>query len=153
MSILDKLEAIEGDYLTAKQVAEILGVHPVTVRLWCRKRKIERRRIGRVWEIPKRAVLRRGRTEMPPPLLSMPYLSIPKAAHLLGISQHTLRRWCKIGKVPCRKMGRNYQLSRRTINELMGELQEQYLGPGYEDPPDATDELTPFMQRLLKDED
>jgi excisionase family DNA binding protein len=127
---MERLAAIAGDYVTPKQAAEILGVNAVTVRMWCRKGTIERRRIGKRWEIPKRAIIRRMQTLLPTPWSQQEYLSIRKAAKVLNMNEHTLRSWVKKGQVPVRKMGRNYQLSRRTIQNLMMALQERYMVDG-----------------------
>lgn len=34
-----------------------------------------------------------------------PYLSVPQAARRIGVSDETVRRWIKRGKVPARKLG------------------------------------------------
>lgn len=76
------------------------------------------------------------------------FLNISKAAQVLGINQHTLRSWCKRGKVPFRKMGRNYQISRRVVNELMMELQERYMVEGSPGRPWADEDFSDLIEEI-----
>lgn len=39
-------------YLTVEQAAEVLQVHPDTVRQWLRGSQLAGRKIGRIWRIP-----------------------------------------------------------------------------------------------------
>lgn len=39
-------------YLTVEQAAEVLQVHPDTVRQWLRGSQLGGRKIGRIWRIP-----------------------------------------------------------------------------------------------------
>lgn len=41
------------EFLTPEQLAEIMGVHPVTVRGYCRDGVVSATKIGRFWVIPR----------------------------------------------------------------------------------------------------
>jgi excisionase family DNA binding protein len=126
MSVLDQLDAIEGDFVTTKQAAELLNIPVRTVCNWCYKGTLETRRMGKRYWIPKRAIVRMLRVSPPPFTLSKPYLTLKEAASVLHMSHRTLQNWCRLGKIPCRRIGNRYELSRRTVNMMMDDLQERY---------------------------
>lgn len=129
MSVLDQLDAIEGDFVTTAQAAELLNVPVRTVCNWCYKGTIERRRIGKRYWIHKRAIIRLLRVSPPPFALTKPYVKIKEAAAILQVSYRMLQNWCRVGKIPCRKVGNRYELSRSTVNRLMDDFQERYQVP------------------------
>jgi len=42
-------------------------------------------------------------------------LSTTQAAEELGIAPYTIRRWIEAGKLPARRIGRNYQIPRAAV--------------------------------------
>jgi excisionase family DNA binding protein len=47
-------------------------------------------------------------------------LTIPQLAEILGISRIALYKKVKSGKVPAKKIGRDYIITDRTVNEILG---------------------------------
>ncbi len=43
----------DNRYYTVKEAAQILRVHPRTVRRWLKEGKLKGKKIGRIWLIPK----------------------------------------------------------------------------------------------------
>jgi excisionase family DNA binding protein len=60
--------------------------------------------------------------------MTKPFLTLAEAARELRISRFTLKAWVERGRVPARRVGNRYQLSRETVWRLMEGLQEQYFG-------------------------
>jgi len=53
------------------------------------------------------------------------HLTIPEFADLLGISRIAVYKKVKAGKIPAEKIGRNYVITDKTANEILGkELSE-----------------------------
>ena len=53
------------------------------------------------------------------------YLTIPEFADLLGISRIAVYKKVKAGKIPAEKVGRNYVITDKTVNQILGkELSE-----------------------------
>ena len=48
------------------------------------------------------------------------YLTIPEFADLLGISRIAVYKKVKAGKIPAEKIGRNYVITDKTANEILG---------------------------------
>ena len=126
MSVLDELDAIEGYFVSPAQAGRLLHIPQRTVSYWCYKGWLEARRMGKRYWIPKQAIIRLLRVPPPPIVLSKPYLTLKEAARVLQISHRTLQNWCRLGKIPCRRIGNRYELSRRTVNMLMDQFQERY---------------------------
>ena len=42
-------------------------------------------------------------------------LDVAEAADLLGITEYTLRKFAREGKLPCRKIGREWRFTRRSL--------------------------------------
>jgi excisionase family DNA binding protein len=106
--------------LTPKEAAPRLGVTIQTVRRWCEQGKIESRKVGSRYMIPERAVIRveNSRAPLPPLSLHDGFIFLGEAAKRIGVSYYTLYYWCVTGKVPCRRLGRHYQLGWRTVEDL-----------------------------------
>lgn len=119
------MDRLDG-YFTPTQVAEMFGVCVDSVRGWCRKQKLDCVRIGKYWFIPKAALEHVLEPPRPMNLLTRPYLTITEAAQVLQIGRRTLAGWVRRGKVPTERFGGLHMLTRRTVNELMIELQEEY---------------------------
>ncbi len=47
-------------------------------------------------------------------------LTIPELAELLGISRIALYKKVKAGKIPAKKIGRDYIITDKTVNEILG---------------------------------
>jgi excisionase family DNA binding protein len=60
--------------------------------------------------------------------MTKPFLTIPEAAYLLHVKVWTMGYWVRTGKVPSRRIGYKYELSRHTVNLLLEEFQERYQG-------------------------
>jgi excisionase family DNA binding protein len=53
------------------------------------------------------------------------HLTIPEFANLLGISRIAVYKKVKAGKIPAEKIGRNYVITDKTVNQILGkELSE-----------------------------
>jgi excisionase family DNA binding protein len=53
------------------------------------------------------------------------HLTIPELAALLGISRIAVYKKVKAGKIPAEKVGRNYVITDKTVNQILGkELSE-----------------------------
>ena len=53
------------------------------------------------------------------------HLTIPEFADLLGISRIAVYKKVKAGKIPAEKVGRNYVITDKTVNQILGkELSE-----------------------------
>lgn len=48
----------------------------------------------------------------------LPLLSVKQAAEMLGMSQSTVRSWCRDGTLPARKIGRSWFVSRVALERL-----------------------------------
>jgi excisionase family DNA binding protein len=48
------------------------------------------------------------------------HLTIPEFADLLGISRIAVYKKVKAGKIPAEKIGRNYIITDKTANEILG---------------------------------
>jgi excisionase family DNA binding protein len=103
-------------FLTPSEAAPRLGVVVQTVRRWCREGRLETRRIGGRFFIPERAVIRI--TQPSWVNQGQMYYSVSDAADIIGIPAANLRHWCRTGVVPCRRVGRCYQLLWRTVEDL-----------------------------------
>jgi excisionase family DNA binding protein len=128
MDLKAEMDAIAGDDLTPKQAAQFLNVSTHTVHRWCRTQKIPSRKVGGLYRIPKAAVWHLLRIPPPPSVMTKPFLTLAEAARELRISRFTLKAWVERGRVPARRVGNRYQLSRETVWRLMEGLQEQYFG-------------------------
>ena len=45
-------------------------------------------------------------------------LKISEVAQLLKVSELTVRRWCKAGKLPAVKLGKHYRIRLQDINKI-----------------------------------
>lgn len=45
---------------TVEQTAELLQLHPDTIRLWLRSGRLQGRKLGRVWRVPDQELRRLG---------------------------------------------------------------------------------------------
>lgn len=51
--------------------------------------------------------------QQPTPL----YYSVEEAAHILGVDQETVRRWCRQGKIPgVKRFGREFRIPKASID-------------------------------------
>jgi excisionase family DNA binding protein len=48
------------------------------------------------------------------------HLTIPEFSKLLGISRIAVYKKVKAGKIPVEKIGRNYVITDKTVNEILG---------------------------------
>jgi excisionase family DNA binding protein len=48
------------------------------------------------------------------------HLTIPEFADLLGISRIAVYKKVKAGKIPAEKIGRNYVITEKTVNQILG---------------------------------
>lgn len=48
------------------------------------------------------------------------YITIPEFAKLLGISRIAVYKKVKSGEIPAEKIGRNYIVTDKTVNEIIG---------------------------------
>jgi excisionase family DNA binding protein len=119
------MDVLDG-YLTPKQVAEMFSVSVGSVRGWCRNKTLDSLRIGHYYFIPKAAVEHVIDAPRPTHPIQKPYLTISEAARMLQIRRRTLENWCYTGKVPTVRNGRRYEIARRTVNDLMMQLVEEY---------------------------
>jgi excisionase family DNA binding protein len=83
------------------------------------------RRIGKLWteiralEEERAALLQGGDVAEPPPEPGERVLSVPEAAALLGISEHTLKRHARAGTVPCQKVGKFWRFSKSELEAFV----------------------------------
>jgi excisionase family DNA binding protein len=49
------------------------------------------------------------------------HLTIPEFADLLGISRIAVYKKVKAGKIPAEKIGRNYVITDKTVNQILGQ--------------------------------
>jgi excisionase family DNA binding protein len=105
-------------FLTPSEAAPRLGVVVQTVRRWCREGRIENRRLGGRIFIPETTVIRLTQPPLPPMNSGQMYYSVSEAATMIGMRADKLRFWCRTGVVPCRRVGRCYQLLWRTVEDL-----------------------------------
>ena len=50
-------------------------------------------------------------------------LTTEEAAEFLRVSQHTIWRWCKTGRLPAFRIGREWRIRREGIEALIEELE------------------------------
>lgn len=84
------MHADEKDILSAEEVAEYLGVNPVTVYRWCREGRLPCLKIGKFWRIRRRALEDfLGRGERPATLVGQlrSFLYVPDT--VIGIAETT----------------------------------------------------------------
>jgi excisionase family DNA binding protein len=48
------------------------------------------------------------------------HLTIPEFANLLGISRIAVYKKVKAGLIPAEKLGRNYVITEKTVNQILG---------------------------------
>lgn len=94
----------EHRWLTTAEVAEGLGVSTSTVRRWLRDNRIDGRRIGKRWLIPRAAE---------------PDLTVAEVATLVRAHPDTVRRWLAHGRLPGRRHGRRWTIPRADILEMV----------------------------------
>lgn len=133
------------DWLTPSQAAELLQVHPQTVRVWIREGRIPSQKFGGSRRIPRdellasrarsNAAARAARTS--PQKASLPTRADPAeargledqattvtnadAAKMLGISRATIERWVRAGRFSLVAVGAN-QGKRRIVRDERFEL-------------------------------
>jgi len=56
------------------------------------------------------------------------YLTVNEVAKRLEVSNVTIRRWVRLGKLPARKLGLHYFILEKDIEECM-KARERLLGP------------------------
>jgi excisionase family DNA binding protein len=133
------------DWLTPSQAAELLQVHPQTVRVWIREGRIPSQKFGGSRRIPRDELLAtRARTttanrttaatthrrpaQTPPKPLGVPAsdddvvtVTNADAAQMLGISRATIERWVRAGRFTLIHVGANHG-KRRIVHDERFEL-------------------------------
>ena len=121
--------------LTTTQVSICYNVSVVTVGNWCRDGLLPYEREGRAYMIPWRALLdfRTCKSKLDRDMLeayvgTRPRRACPsslyttEAAEMLYVSPHTVRHWCRTGRLPAQKSGRHtgahYLIERRHIEDM-----------------------------------
>ena len=133
------------DWLTPSQAAELLQVHPQTVRVWIREGRIPSQKFGGSRRIPRDELLAtrartttanrataattpRRPTQTPPKPLEAPAsdddvvtVTNADAAQMLGISRATIERWVRAGRFTLIHVGANHG-KRRIVHDERFEL-------------------------------
>jgi excisionase family DNA binding protein len=133
------------DWLTPSQAAELLQVHPQTVRVWIREGRIPSQKFGGSRRIPRDQLLAsRARTaaahraaraatpqrsettasgvlETPAADNGVVTVTNADAAEMLGISRATVERWVRAGRFTLISVGAN-QGKRRIVHDQRFEL-------------------------------
>ena len=133
------------DWLTPSQAAELLQVHPQTVRVWIREGRIPSQNFGGSRRIPRDELLAtRARTtaanrsnrprprratvanasvhsRRPPRTTASSTVTNADAAQMLGISRATIERWVRAGRFTLIAVGAN-QGKRRIVHDERFEL-------------------------------
>jgi excisionase family DNA binding protein len=133
------------DWLTPSQAAELLQVHPQTVRVWIREGRIPSQKFGGSRRIPRDELLAtrarttaanrataastRRRPAATPPKALEPTSSDERvvtvtnadAAQMLGISRATIERWVRAGRFTLIHVGAN-RGKRRIVHDERFEL-------------------------------
>jgi len=52
---------------------------------------------------------------------TIPWITTGEAAKQLCVTRQTLRNYCRQGRVLCRKIGRNYQVSGESVKDMISE--------------------------------
>mgnify|MGYP001347507992 CR=1 FL=1 len=121
----DPLDEIPGQFVTTRQAADILNIPLNSVTQWCRTGLIASRRLGGRYRIPKWVIRNLRHVRIPPPPSAKPFLKLSEAAKILDVRPDMLRRWCQKGKIPCRRVGRHYELSQREVQTLLDEFERE----------------------------
>ena len=124
-SYVDPLDQFEGHFVTTRQAADILNVPVNNITRWCRTGQIASRRLGGRYRIPKWVVRNLRHVHMPPIAENKRFLKLSEAARLLDVRADLLWEWCRKGKIPCRRVGRHYELSQRVVHMLREQFEEQ----------------------------
>jgi excisionase family DNA binding protein len=106
----------EWEYLTVRELAEILQLNKQTVRNWITAGELESVKVGRAVRIPRRAAvaLTGGRGYEIPELMT-----IAQVAELLRLNQQTVRNWIDSGSLPAVRVGdRRVRIKRSVIDEI-----------------------------------
>ena len=133
------------DWLTPSQAAELLQVHPQTVRVWIREGRIPSQKFGGSRRIPRDQLLAsRARTaaahraarsatpqrrettaagvlEAPAADNGVVTVTNADAAQMLGISRATVERWVRAGRFTLISVGANHG-KRRIVHDQRFEL-------------------------------
>ena len=57
-------------------------------------------------------------------LTQLPYLTIEEAAELLRIHPETIRRLLRLKRLPGKKIGREWRISREALDEYMRDIEQ-----------------------------
>lgn len=116
------------DWLTASQAAELLQVHPQTIRVWINEGRIPSQKFGGSRRIPRDQLLARQRASptrakpkprtprsAPVPPVSdeaavsdeIVTISNADAAQVMGVSRPTIERWVRAGRFTMIAVGAN----------------------------------------------
>ena len=53
------------------------------------------------------------------------FLTIREVAHLLKLSEATIRKWCREGRLPALKLGKAYRIRRSDIDRLFEQARKK----------------------------
>lgn len=117
-----RLEGIDGDFLTASEVAEMTGYHRSHIHLLVREGKLSHRRLGRLVQIPRAAAERLAKQanpygtrakevarEVPKVIDTGRLLTVKEVAKRLGVSTATVDVWRSTEGLPHIKLGKIYR--------------------------------------------
>lgn len=106
----------EWEYLTIKQLADMLQLNQPTVRNWVNAGELEYVKIGRAKHIPRRAaVALAGGTGWEMPEL----LTVAQVAELLRLNPQTIRNWIDAGTFPAMHIGRRVRIKRADLDAFI----------------------------------
>lgn len=77
------------------------------------------------------------------------FYDVPGAARVLGLKHETMRRWLRSGKVRGLRLGRDWRIPERALNELAHSTTNQ---PNKNPSPSANDELQTEQESTSKAE-
>ncbi|MDP9258670.1 MAG: helix-turn-helix domain-containing protein [Actinomycetota bacterium] len=126
------------EWLTPGQAAELLQVHPQTVRVWIKQGRIPSQTFGASSRIPRDELFAKRPRSTPKPHASRPVptasideaapaegevvtISNAEAAQILGVSRATIERWVRGGRFTMVAIGAN-KGKRRIVHDQRFDL-------------------------------
>jgi excisionase family DNA binding protein len=107
---------VEWEYLTCKELANLLQLNQQTVRNWLNAGELEYVQRGRTKYIPRHAaVALAGGTGLEMPDL----LTVTQVAALLRLNPQTIRNWIDAGTFPARHIGRRVRIKRTDLDAFI----------------------------------
>ncbi len=110
------------DVLSLRQAADLLGVHPVTVRKRAKTGDLPGAQIGTSWRFWRPALLAELTSGTMPtkPDATREFVSTHELAALLGLSEVTVRSLLRDGAIPAGKVGLRWRVHWPTVRALIG---------------------------------